>query len=683
MKNSMMQSTDDLVTMYRSMARIRAVEMRIEERYKERQMKCPTHLSIGQEAISVGVCVGLEKSDVVYSTHRCHADYLAKGGDMKRMIAELYGKETGCSHGRGGSMHLVDASVGMMGTSALVAGSMPLPVGAALSFKMRGEPHVGVAFFGDAAVEPGVFHECMNFAALYKLPVIFVCANNDRSTLTPRRERQPSPITERAAGYGIPGERVDGNDVIGVAAVARRAIARAREGDGPTLIEAMTYCMNDHVIHARRHVAVSPEVAEARLMWAPLDPIKRLREALLGQGVANAILETIEREAEAEVDEAFRFALESPSPVASELLRGVGDGVEVFDEPVNRGDRILSCTAAIAEATIQAMEADQNVFLMGLHVTDGSSLFGTADPVFTRFGASRVLETPIMEASLTGIAGGAALQGMRPLFVHARTGFMLLTMSQLFNELAMWSYMSGGERQVPVVIRAFIGRSWGQGGQHSQSVQALFAHYPGLHVVSPSNGYDAKGLLMTALTGHTPVVIIEHRLCHSVKTVVPAQPYRIPFGKARLVREGSDVTIVSVLQMVQEAEKAAEDLAAHGVSAEVLDLRSIRPWDKTAVCASVRKTGHLIVADTAWTEFGISAEIASYVTEREFSSLKSPPIRIGLPACPTPMAQPLEEAYYPDSRDIVAAAFRALGREVSAEFNRDGVNREITGGSPF
>jgi 2-oxoisovalerate dehydrogenase E1 component len=668
-----------LLALYRTMIRIRVVEERIAERYPENRMKCPVHLSIGQEAAAVGMCAHLSNEDIVYSTHRCHAHYLAKGGDMKRMIAEMYGKETGCAHGRGGSMHLIDASCGMYGTSAIVCGSMPLPVGAALSFKIRGALNVSVAFFGDAAIEPGVFHECMNFSVYHKLPVIFFCEDNDYSTMTRRNERQAVPITPRAAGYGMPGIDVDGNDLLKVLAVAGEAVARACSGEGPTLIVAKTYRWREHVEH---NTGIMKRPPEELTFWKARDPVARFRKEILSYGVSEHDLEDVEAAAHAEVNEAFRFAEASPEPKISEITRGVGDEVEVFEDPAPPPDgRTLACTEAIAEATEQAMHADPNVFVLGLHVTDPNGIFGTTVPAFNAFGRARVIETPIMEASLTSIAGGAAMMGMRPLHVHARNDFLLLCLSQLGNELTKWRYMSGEQLTVPLVIRAIVGRSRGQGGQHSQSLQSIFAHFPGLHVVAPSNGYDAKGLLLTALTGNAPVIFLEHRLCHPEVCVVPAKMYRIPFGKARIVRRGTDVTIVTLLQSVYEAKRAADILAGEGIHAEVIDLRSIRPWDKETVCASVKKTGRLIVADTGWVDFGISAEIAATVTEREFPSLKAPTARIGLPACPTPMAELLENAYYPGSRDIVLQAYKLLSRTPPAHLTDGFASDAIQG--PF
>ncbi len=656
-----MMNEYDLLRAYRNMLLIRVVEERIAERYDENRMKCPTHLSIGQEAVAVGVMAHLTDQDVIFSTHRCHAHYLAKGGDVKRMIAEMYGKETGCARGRGGSMHLIDLQRGMYGSSAIVGGSMPLPLGAALAFQLRGEENVGVAFFGDAGVEPGVFHECMNFAALRKLPVLFVCENNDYSTMTRRHERQCVPIAERAAGYGIPGVRVNGNDVQAVHEAARIALKRARTGLGPTLIEATTYRWREHVEHNK---GIMSRPAEELQYWMARCPLKRCEKDLAVLGIFGEIIDEMRLDVRHEVDEAFLFAEDSPFPSKANLLEGVGDEVEEVSEPSPTTEgRQLSMTEAVAEATVQAMEADPNVFVFGLHVTDPNGVFGTTKPAFDRFGASRVFETPISEATLTGVAGGAAMLGMRPLHVHARNDFLLLCLDQLGNQLSKWCYMSGGQINVPVVIRAIVGRSRGQGCQHSQSLQSLFAHFPGVHVVAPSNAYDAKGLLTTALTGNCPVVFLEHRLCHPLRNAVPTASYRLPIGKARVVREGKDVTIVALLQMVYEAERAARMLAEMGVSAEVIDLRSIRPWDKQAVCASVRKTGRLIVA------------------EREFHSLKAAPVRIGLPACPTPMTEPLENAYYPNSSEIVTWALMLNGREVPLDLADDFATKSIAG--PF
>lgn len=241
-------SRDTLIGMYENMLRIRRLEEEIAEAYKEQEMRCPTHLSIGQEAAAVGVCAALKTDDVIFSTHRCHAHYLAKGGDPRRLLAELYGKKTGCAGGKGGSMHLIDEAVGMLGSSSIVGASVPLAVGAALAFSMQGSDSVAVAFLGDAGVEQGVFHESLNFAALKKLPVLFVCENNLYATQSPLTNRHAEDnIYKLGEVYGIPGEQLDGNDVLAVYKAAVKAIERCRQGRGPTLLELMTYRWREHV----------------------------------------------------------------------------------------------------------------------------------------------------------------------------------------------------------------------------------------------------------------------------------------------------------------------------------------------------------------------------------------------------------------------------------------------------
>lgn len=318
----------------------------------------------------------------------------------------------------------------------------------------------------------------------------------------------------------------------------------------------------------------------------------------------------------------------------------------------NESTRQLPMNQAIAEATVQAMEIDPSIFVMGVGVDDPGGIFGTTRAPHQRFGDDRVFDTPLSENALTGVAVGAAVSGMRPIMVHARCDFLLLTLDQIVNHAAKWRYMSGGTLSVPLVIRAVVGRGWGQAAQHSQSLQATLAHFPGLQVILPSNGYDAKGLLMSALQSDLPVVMIEHRWLHNDRCAVPEEAYTIPIGQARVAREGRDVTLVAISWMVKAALEAAETLAEKGISVEVIDLRCVLPWDRETVLSSVEKTGRLVVADTAWTAFGVSAEISAVVHEQLFGHLKGPVRRVGLPATHTPCAPNLERAYYPGAHEL-------------------------------
>lgn len=319
-------------------------------------------------------------------------------------------------------------------------------------------------------------------------------------------------------------------------------------------------------------------------------------------------------------------------------------------------NRQINFAQAILEATEQCMEADPSVYIMGLGVTDPKGIFGTTLGLEKKFGSKRVLDMPVAENGMTGIAIGSALVGMRPILTHQRVDFMLLSLDQIINNAAKWHYMFGGKLRVPLVIRLLVGRGWGQGPQHSQSLQALFAHIPGLKVVMPATPYDAKGLLISAIEDNNPVIFIEHRWLHNIIGDVPVETYRIPVGKAKIVKEGEDLTIISSSYMTLEAIRAAEVLKKDGINAEVLDLRTIKPLDQDMIMGSVRKTGRLIVVDGAWESFGVSAEILALIVSNLFDSLKCAPVRITFPDAPTPTSWALANRYYPASADIINTA---------------------------
>lgn len=328
--------------------------------------------------------------------------------------------------------------------------------------------------------------------------------------------------------------------------------------------------------------------------------------------------------------------------------------------------RQLKYREAIDEATRQAMAKDERVFVMGVGVDDPKGIFGTTRGAFEEFGSSRVFDTPLSEAALTGMGVGAAMRGFHPLLVHARNDFLLLTMDQIANNAAKWRYMCGGKLKVPLTIRAIIGRGWGQAAQHSQSLQAVFAHVPGLSVIMPATPADAKGLLMTALSSESPVVCLEHRWLYDKSGPVPEEPYYTPFGVGAVVRPGRDVTIVAVSHMVLEALQAAEVLAAEGIEAEVVDPRTLRPLDSALICRSAARTGRLVIADTGWRSYGVSAEIAARAAEELWGVLKAPIRRVALPEVPTPASSTLETAYYPGPPEIVAAVKQCLAAPAGA-----------------
>ncbi len=317
--------------------------------------------------------------------------------------------------------------------------------------------------------------------------------------------------------------------------------------------------------------------------------------------------------------------------------------------------RALNYAEAIREALDQALSMDPRVFVMGQGVDDPSGMFGTTKKLHKKFGGDRVFDTPLAETALMGVANGAAIGGMRPIYFHNRPDFLYLAMDQLVNHASKWYYMFGGRVNVPVVVWACIGRGWGSAAQHSQAPHAMFMHVPGLKLIMPSTCFDAKGLMLSAIADPNPVLIIEHRFNFRNKGLVPEQPYFVPIGKGVIRKPGSDVTIIGVSHMMTEAFNAAQDLEKEGISAEVLDPRTLRPLDEEIILKSVSKTGRVIIADVGWKTAGAGAEIAATIVEKGFKYLKAPIKRVSCPDLPTPAGYTLEEAFYRGSPDIIRA----------------------------
>jgi pyruvate/2-oxoglutarate/acetoin dehydrogenase E1 component len=325
--------------------------------------------------------------------------------------------------------------------------------------------------------------------------------------------------------------------------------------------------------------------------------------------------------------------------------------------------RQLKYSEALSEGIVRAMERDPNIYMTGIAVDYPSGIFGSTVEATKRFGPKRVFDSPAMENALTGIAIGAAAMGKRPIIVHPRNDFMFLACDMMINLAAKWKYMYGGNAgEVPIVVRAVIGKGWGQGASHSQSLQSVLGHFPGLSVVMPAFPRDAKGLMLAALRHHSPVIMLEHRTLYDTVGDVPESDEITPIGKAAVVKEGRDLTIVATSFMAYEALHAAERLDGEGVNAEVIDARSIRPLDEETVLASVKKTGRLIVADTSWELCGFSSEVAALVAEKAFPCLKAPVRRIAMANSPAPVSQTLEKAFYPGANTIARAALSLLGR---------------------
>ncbi len=324
-------------------------------------------------------------------------------------------------------------------------------------------------------------------------------------------------------------------------------------------------------------------------------------------------------------------------------------------------NRILTYAQAIAEALVLGLKRDPKAFIFGLGVDDYKGIFGTTQEAAKVFGSSRVFDVPAAEGALTGIAIGTALNGYHPVLVHARNDFMFLALDQMLNNAAKWAYTYNGQTRLPLIIRGIVGQGWGQGPTHSQNLQSILAHFPGLIVASPSDAVQVKGVLLKAFETQSPVVMIEHRALYEEKKIVPEGWYTVDFGKAVCVREGKDVTIVATSVMAHMASLAADVLAQEGISVEVIDPVTVQPLDEQGILASVAKTGRLICCEPGWLNCSVSSEVAAMVAQKGFYDLKAPIQRIGWPFCPLPVSKELEQAFYPNQKTIMQAVYQILG----------------------
>ena len=650
---------ETLRDLYVTMRRIRAFEDKTADLFQEGVVKGTAHSYKGEEAIAAGVCATLRDDDIIASYHRGHGHCIAKGARIDRMMAELMGRQTGYCQGLGGSMHIADMELNIMGANGIVGAAMPLATGAGLAAKLQGTDRVAVAFFGDGASNQGVFHESLNLAAVWKLPVIFVCENNQYALSTSYRNTTAvSQVSNRAASYEIPGITVDGNDGVEVYLVLREAVDRARAGEGPTLIEAMTY---RHGQHSLRVNLRDPRPEDELQFWMDRDPIARMEKRLTTEGAfSDEQFDETTQAVEDEIETAVTFGRESPEPAVQAMLDAVYAPHATYTEPGPETERMLSYPEALNEALDQEMLRDDRVFLMGEDVGATGGIFGVSKGLMERYGAERVRDTPISEATFVGCGVGAAIAGMRPVVEIQIFDFVALTMDMLVNQAAKFRFMLGGKPTVPLVVRGPQGGGIRLAAQHSQSLEAWFTHVPGLVVAAPSTPYEAKGLLVAAIRDNNPVVFLEQKLLYLGGTgPVPEELYAIPLGKADIKRAGTDVTVVATLAMVPRALSAATVLERDGISVEVVDPRTLQPLDEETILGSVRKTNRLLIVHEAWVRGGFGAEVSAMVVGKAFDYLDAPVARLGAPHTPMPYNDRLELEVIP-SQERIVEAIRAL-----------------------
>ncbi len=645
---------EELLALHRTMLLIRRFEERAAELYRDSEIPGFLHLSIGQEAVAAGVCTRLRRWDAVVSTHRGHGHCIAKGVDVTTMFAELMGREAGACRGRGGSMHIADLETGVYGANGIVGAGLPIADGIATAFRILGRDDIVVAFFGEGAAAQGAFHEALNLAVVRGLPVLFVCENNGFAEFSRLEDQQPLSPHERAAGYRIPARLVDGNDVLAVARAVDELLPRLREGTGPWLLEARTLRGRGHYEGDPQHYRSPDEQAQP----AAADPLARSAERIAELGGAED-LAALEADVAAAISHAVETAHWAPAPDPAEAARYVfteaARPLPVELRPAGDDQKYVE---ALREALADAFDADPAVWLAGVDVGAGGGVFTVTRGLAERY-AGRVVDTPISETALIGLAVGGALAGTRPVVELMYIDFVGVCLDQLLNQAAKQHFMSGGRALASLVVRTQCGAGRSSGPQHSQSLESLLTQIPGLKVVMPSTPADAYGLLRAAIEDPDPVVFIEHRLLYG-KTGprTPGKEHRVPIGRAATRRAGSDLTIVSWSRMAQEAVEAAGALAADGIEAEVLDLRTVCPLDREAIAASVARTHRLLIAHEAVMTSGVGAEIAAWAAAELFWSLDAPVVRVAPPFSPVPYSPSLEHAWLVGADDIAAAARR-------------------------
>jgi 2-oxoisovalerate dehydrogenase E1 component len=660
---------EQLLKLYEQMFLLRQAELAAQAAYKKGEMPGFIHLYVGQEAVAVGLCAHLRNDDWVTSTHRGHGHALAKGMPPRALLAELFAKATGCCGGRGGSMHLYDREHGVFGTNGIVGAGIPHAVGAAMSARARGTDGIAAAFFGDGATSHGAFHEALNFAGAQSAGVLFVCENNLYATATPLTLATRNPeIATRAAAYGVHGVSVDGNDVIAVWKVGREAVARARRGDGPTLIEAKTYRQVGH--HEGDPLVGTYRTQEELDAWKLRDPLVNFRQRLIEEFrvATKKDIDAIEATVNATIAEALEFARKSPEPDPASYPHNC------WSEDINSGiPEIAPSKATVAQGWLEAvrdgiaeeMRRDPHILYFGEGTGERGGSFAHTKGLWQEFGAARMVDTPICELGFTGAAIGASATGCRTIADLMFVDFLFETGGQLPLQASKLRYMSNGQMTCPVIIRAPCGAIKSAGPHHSGTYHAMWSHLPGLLVAMPSNPADAKGLMKSALRGNDPVVFLEPKALFSSKGEVPTGEHFVPFGVARIAREGTDLTVVAAGRMVLLALEAAEGLAKKDVSCEVIDLRTIVPLDVATIMASLGKTHRVLVVDEGYAMCGVGAEVAAAVGELAFDELDAPVGRLHLEPVSHPFSPKLEAEILPTVEKITAAAQELVAGRIS------------------
>lgn len=657
----------------------------------------PVHSSVGQEAAAAAAITALRGSDQISGSHRAHHLFLAKAlnyvlpaswdprGEalppeglevVRRTLAEIMGLAPGWCGGRGGSMHLRYAEAGILGTNAIVGGGIPIATGAAFAEKRRQGGGVVACFFGDGAVNQGSFHEALNLAGLWKLPIVYFVENN-RYAVGTRAEDAAAvrELSRRAAAYALKGRIVEGSDPAAVHAVMAEAAAACRLAEGPFLIECLCY---RHFHHAgdRPGSAYGYRSREEEQRELGRDALRGFPAAMLQAGLLrNEEWERMRADGEAAVRQALDYCVEGDEahprpraslwPAAGTAAEGArSDGRELAGleyREIEDFQRLqeMRYSDAIAAVSGRWLETQPQAVELGEEIANfGGGAYGATRGLAQRF-PGRVLNTPISEAGFVGLACGAAMQGLPVIVEIMFPDFSLVAADQLFNQIAKARHMYGGSTDLPLVVRTRIATGCGYGGQHSMDPVGLFSLFPGWRMVAPSNAFDYIGLFNTAMRCLDPVVILEHHSLYGRKFPVPEGDldYCVAFGKARRLVEGTDLTVLAYGGMTARLAALQPRLAERGVSAELIDLRTLDApgIDFQTIGESLAKTGVVAVVEQAAASQGIGARLAAEITRRFFADLDAPPACLSSRDVPPPVSRVLEEAVLLADAEILAA----------------------------